>query len=321
MSKLLITIFLMLTLLPQSKATEINPVPVTNKQPIHRVAGYVKANLRSMLSAKEAGIVTFIATEGEMVTKGQLVAKVDDKSLLLTKQRLENEVAQSTQQLAYHKRQAERLEGMQGEKLVSQSQIDEINFSVSKSAMQLAIAKNRLNEVAYRLEHTAVYAQFSGVVIKREASLGEFMTAGAPLVEIVSIDDLEIVTNVSTTLAESFSEASRFKVESSRTQGEAVLRTIIPDVDPTTQTVQVRLAPVDVARWTAGELVDLIVPGEQEFKISKQAITEKNGQVKVQVRRDEQLVSVDITVVSESGDEAIVRGKLAQTDKVQLTGA
>ncbi|HEX8155357.1 MAG TPA: efflux RND transporter periplasmic adaptor subunit [Thermoanaerobaculia bacterium] len=83
----------------------------------------------------------------------------------------------------------------------AQSRVAESRYqdAIEEIRNRQAVATQRRAEVALarqQLADTAVYAAFDGVVQQRIASLGEYLGAGAPVVELVKIDPLRFRADV-----------------------------------------------------------------------------------------------------------------------------
>jgi RND family efflux transporter MFP subunit len=87
------------------------------------------------------------------------------------------------------------------DEVLSQSRVAESRYqeSLEEIRNRQAVATQRRAEVALarqQLADTALYAAFDGVVQQRIASLGEYLAAGAPVVEIVKINPLRFRAEV-----------------------------------------------------------------------------------------------------------------------------
>lgn len=130
------------------------------------------------------GILTNVyVTEGQRVTKGQILAKIDDGGL--------------TQQLAQYQIQAnlakttfERQERLWNQKIGS-----EIQFLQAKSSYQAQ--QEAINQIQQQLNKTTVRAPFSGTIDDVITEKGSVVGAGqTPLMQIVNLNNMYIETDV-----------------------------------------------------------------------------------------------------------------------------
>jgi RND family efflux transporter MFP subunit len=107
-----------------------------------------------------------------------------------------------------------------------------------------AIATQRRAEVALarqQLADTAIYAAFDGVVQQRIASLGEFLAAGAPVVEIVKIDPLRFRAQVPERDAASIRPGQNIQlvIDGSTRQASGIITRLSPTITERTRILEV----------------------------------------------------------------------------------
>ena len=131
-----------------------------------------------------SGILTNVyVTEGQRVSKGQILAKIDDGGL--------------SQQLAQYKIQAnlakttfERQERLWNQKIGS-----EIQFLQAKSSYEAQ--QQAINQIQQQLNKTTVRAPFSGTIDDVITEKGSVVGAGqTPLMQIVNLNNMYIETDV-----------------------------------------------------------------------------------------------------------------------------
>lgn len=121
---------------------------------------------------------TLPVVSGQEVSKGQLLAALDDKDFKLNI---------SQRQTAYDlaKLQQRRISAMVKQRAATQSQLDEINNTVKQAATALQQAKNQLS-------YSKIYAPFSGVIAKVYADNFEFVNAAAPIVKLEDAESIDV---------------------------------------------------------------------------------------------------------------------------------
>lgn len=173
---------------------------------------------------------------GSRVSRGQLVARVDPTDYNIRLQQAEAGLAQARVRLGLPtegssdavdatdtppvrearavleeaRASRERYSALLRDGVISKADFDQVQAQarVAESRYQdaleeirnrQAVATQRRAEVALarqQLADTGVYAAFDGVVQQRIASIGEYLAAGAPVVEIVKIDPLRFRADV-----------------------------------------------------------------------------------------------------------------------------
>jgi membrane fusion protein (multidrug efflux system) len=149
------------------------------------------------IASEVPGLVTKLhVDEGDAVTRGAPLLEIDPerRQLELDAQRARVEEADAA--FADQKRQTDRMRELSQRKIASDAQLDqgELALRLAKSRVTAAHAELGLAERALR--DATVVAPFDGLVAKRLVSQGEYVAPGAPLVELVALDPIEISFHV-----------------------------------------------------------------------------------------------------------------------------
>ncbi len=154
------------------------------------------------VAARRAGIVRdVLVQEGEAVTEGQVLARLEDDEPRLTAARARAEVAQAQSQIALiqvelstARREHERLQALAPSNFVAGQRLDQAQDTIRQAEARLAAqraavatAQARLNEAEYDLELSVIRAPSDGVIVRRYANPG----AGASTLNVSNMFDLE----------------------------------------------------------------------------------------------------------------------------------
>lgn len=154
------------------------------------------------VAARSAGVVReVLVQEGDMVHRGQILARLEDDEPRLAAARADAEVDQAKAQiglldvqLSAARREHERLRALSASNFVAAQKLDqaadrireaEANLQVQRA--QIATAQARLQEARYNLELTVIRAPADGRVVRRYANPG----AGASTLNVSTMFDLE----------------------------------------------------------------------------------------------------------------------------------
>lgn len=133
-------------------------------------------------SDAQGKIIRLSIEEGDKVSKGQIIAKIDDEMLQL---QLENaEVA-----LEGQKNDDRRYSNLEKDNVISGMQVEKTKLGVRSAEIQL-------KQVQKQLRSTNITAPFSGVITKKLVDLGSVIGSGTPLVEITDISSLKLTVSV-----------------------------------------------------------------------------------------------------------------------------
>jgi RND family efflux transporter MFP subunit len=182
------------------------PVAIEEVQQTHRVTGSLRAISRAQVAALEDGrIVTVLVREGARVTKGDVLARLDDRRLRA--QIAESEATLKATQAIIDQRRAELAKADQGHKranqlvqrrVVSQQDYDHAEADASVARARLTAAERERTQIEsqrqllqVRLDDTTIAAPFDGYVVERHVEPGEWVRPGDAIVTLVSAGTIE----------------------------------------------------------------------------------------------------------------------------------
>ena len=154
------------------------------------------------VAARRAGIVEdVLVQEGQDVTRGQVLARLEDDEPRLAAQRAEAQVRQARAQIALlevqkstAQREYQRLQGLVASNFVAGQRLDGARDAIRQAdanlaAQQAAVATAQaaLNEARYDLELSVIRAPADGRIVRRYANPG----SGASTLNVSNMFDLE----------------------------------------------------------------------------------------------------------------------------------
>ncbi|TAL33371.1 MAG: HlyD family efflux transporter periplasmic adaptor subunit [Phenylobacterium sp.] len=154
------------------------------------------------VAARRAGVIReVLAQEGDMVTKNQVLARLEDDEPRLAAARAEAEVRQARAalallqvQLSAAQREQRRMEGLAPSNFVAAQKLDQSRDMVREAEARImaqqalvATAQARFNEARYDQELSVIRAPADGRIVRRYANPG----AGASTLNVSNMFDLE----------------------------------------------------------------------------------------------------------------------------------
>jgi len=116
--------------------------------------------------------------EGELVSKGQLIAALDPSNYAIAKEMADVQVAQSTDEY-------NRLKMMFDRNSLSEADFKKISFAVDQ-------AKSQQKLQAKNLSDTRLYAPLNAVVVKKLNEVGEIISPGMPVIVLSNINTVKV---------------------------------------------------------------------------------------------------------------------------------
>lgn len=146
-------------------------------------SGVIEESTGTVLSFKIPGTISAIeVAEGQHVSKGQLIAEIDDASL-----RSNLRIAQSA--LATARDTYDRMKKLHDVHAISEMKWVEVQNALTAAESAEHIAHNALTD-------TRIYSPISGYVSERFADVGSTVAPAAPVVKVVEISPLKICISV-----------------------------------------------------------------------------------------------------------------------------
>jgi RND family efflux transporter MFP subunit len=234
--------------------------------------GYVVARTRASVSAKVPGRLAWLGVdEGSRVTKGQVIARLEDadfrasvdeaQAAVATAEAMQIE-AQADRDQA--RRESDRTKQIRAENpnLMSAQEAEAAESRAVQAEARASAARSRLNgaRASFRfaeasLDNSSIRAPFSGTVLRKEAEVGEVvapsvgggLTRGA-VVTIADLTTLEVEVDVNEAYIGRVThrQAARITLDAyPDTSFRGVVRQVVPTADRQRATVQVKVSITD----------------------------------------------------------------------------
>ncbi|MDP5170034.1 MAG: efflux RND transporter periplasmic adaptor subunit [Bacteroidia bacterium] len=193
------------------------------------VTGTLMPGESAMLSAQTSGLVKQIYfKEGQRVTLGQLLVKLDDRQWLAQRQKLDAQLAMAEKDLA-RKQQLLDIKG------ISQAEVDD-------AALLISSIEADKKELDVMIDYAAIRAPFSGLVGLRSVSPGAYLAAGSPVARLVQVDPLKLEFSVPEQYAGQVKKGQllRFSISGNDSVFLGTVYALEPVITETTRALRVR---------------------------------------------------------------------------------
>lgn len=132
-----------------------------------------------LISAESSGeIVEFDFQEGDILSQGQVLAKLDSKQLELQRDKLQTQINNA-------KREKERLERLISDNADTERNLDNANFAYEVLLKELALLEEEITR-------KTITSPIDGVILEKYAYIGELATPNKPLLKIANTDVLRL---------------------------------------------------------------------------------------------------------------------------------
>ncbi len=240
---------------------EVETVSVRQVVQQINVTGTVTSPRSAVLSTAVSGIVAELsADEGDRVTTGETLLKLDAELARLALERARADVQQREIAAADAKRRFDEAEKVAARQVIARTQVESLRAEVSGEGAALAAAQAAAREQRAIVERHTLKAAFTGVIGVRYTELGEWVNPGDPLFDLVATDNLRFDFRVGQDNFAALTPDTPVDITLDAFPENTIsghVDTIVPIKNPNTRTFLVRVA-TDAA--TADSGID-ITPG------------------------------------------------------------
>ncbi|MEE4303603.1 MAG: efflux RND transporter periplasmic adaptor subunit [Wenzhouxiangella sp.] len=149
--------------------------------------GRLRANSAPAVSAETGGRIRQVHVDvGDAVEAGQALADIDAEVQQIAVNSGRAEIARLQALLDNERRRVRRLSDLAESQSIAQEQLDEARTAVESLKAQLEAAQARLEDAEYNLRQTTIVSPVSGRIQSRFISVGDYVTPGMRVFELVS---------------------------------------------------------------------------------------------------------------------------------------
>ncbi|MBI1804679.1 MAG: efflux RND transporter periplasmic adaptor subunit [Ignavibacteriae bacterium] len=219
-------------------SVEVSPVTVQKVSDKFEGIGTIEAiEAITVVSEIDASVKAFPFKEGGFISRGGLIAQLDDAQLAAELARAEALRAQS--QSSY-----DRVKSVVDQHAGAPQDLDDAAASLKVAEANLALAKARFDK-------TRIVAPFDGIIGARRVSVGTFLRAGQAITELANIDEIRVTFSAPERFLSKLSQGATVAVSTSAFLGDALNGTIIviePMIDQATRSARVVARVQNVGR-------------------------------------------------------------------------
>jgi membrane fusion protein (multidrug efflux system) len=145
-----------------------------------------------MSSEVEGAVVQVVADFGDKVAAGQVMLKINPREYELRVETAQAALDQERAKLANSTGRYERAKALKQEGTISTEQFDQMTSQLRVDQADTESAEKALAMARKKLGDTEIKAPFSGSVQKRMVSLGEYVSPGKQIYELIATDPIKL---------------------------------------------------------------------------------------------------------------------------------
>ncbi len=275
------------------------------------------------ISAEQTGQLLWVEEVGSQVEKGQLLAKIDDRHLKLQLARQQAQVKQSQANVDYLTGQKIRFEKLREKNNSALSEYERVNKDLIIAVNEVAALNISVEQTLLALEKTSIKAPFTGNISERFVHVGELITLGRPLVQLIDTKNLDIKVAAPISIAPFLQRGGKVMVKWNKNLIQLPVRTWSQAGDQSSRTFDVRLAAegLDIL---AGSAVMVSLPkaqAKEALLVPRDALVLRENETYVLTIDEEQQARKISVLVGQGVDRWVsVIGALSVDDSVVVRG-
>jgi RND family efflux transporter MFP subunit len=340
-----------------SKRINVEVVTVSNSYPYQSIAvlnasGYVVADRKSAVSSKITGrLVKLYVEEGIKVKKGEVIAELESEDVKVQYEQALSNLESARENINYAKAELDEAEKnfQRTKTLFERGFATQSEFDLAESRFKKAQAYLKSAEANYKsakagvktaevsLEYTRIRAPFDGVVLTKNADIGDIITplgaaanAKAAVVTMADLGTLYVEADVSEVYLEKVKKNQPCIIVLDALPDKifnGYVHRIVPTVDRTKSSITVKVKFNEIDSQIMPDMSAKVTFLERQLKdderkrniiISKDAVRIEEGRYNVFVVKDDFVEKREIKVSKEVNDYLYVSDGLKGGEKIVL---
>lgn len=278
----------------------------------------------SQISSQITGQVTWVATEGTLVKKGDVIAEIDNRNHRLTVKRNQSQILRLEARVKYLMADLARLNELAETNNTPASRVEESQSNLSMTEQELAQAKIALEQSEIDLDRTKVRAPFPGRIVERLAQAGEYSVPGRQIVRLVDTENLEIRAQAPVNLAGVLRDGQTVFLRKEGDTFDSSIRALIPVGDSVSRTMEIRVNVPASASYVVGTALQIDVPSSvptEVVAVPRDALVLRSeGTYVFRINSDNTAERLLVRTGAASGARVAILGGIESGDRVVIRG-
>lgn len=276
------------------------------------LTGSVVAELESRVAAEVAGqVISAPPKEGVFVEKGATLCQLDDQILKLSLKVASREIDEATILLEKGNLDFERVKPVFESHATSRQAYDDRLYRLKELEAKLAIARVKRERLQVEIERKTIRAPFAGVVAERLCEIGEWVSVGATICQLVDLTRLSAEIPVPARYLPFIKPGAEFTIrvgpDAAALKGR--FNRIIPAGDFKARTFPLRLDLPAGAQLLPGFDLEVLLPTakpESALLAPRAAIVRKGKQTTLVTIIENRAEIVPVKISGYDGNDAVI---------------
>ncbi|PLX69705.1 MAG: efflux RND transporter periplasmic adaptor subunit [Denitrovibrio sp.] len=251
--------------------------------PTSPFVGTVKFTDISSVAAESAGkIKTVKFEEGDIISRGSILAIIDSELLEKTIAEAEAALGQIEANLQLAQNDYERTAKLYKGNATSEQSYENKKYAAIALEKQKAAQYAAIDNLKAQLNKKMIYAPYNGIVVSKKTSVGEWVSSGSVVAELAKTGAMNIIVNVPEKLLSNMKKGLTVDIEAVGKPAKADFVSVIPSGDVTNRTFPVKFKTNNAASLLQGMEARVYLPTSSPTKvlfINRDAVVTAQGNV------------------------------------------
>ena len=288
------------------------------------LTGTVISLNNSRISNEVAAPVVWLADVGTKVSVGDVIARMDDRLLMVGQRRAKANLKRLQADLVFREQDVARFSKLAERDNASKARLSEVLSKRDMLLQDIENGKAILDQANGDVARANIKAPFPGHVVRRLANVGEYLSIGKDVILLVDTTHVEIAIAAPLSIKPFLKEGALITTYNDRQMGKFPIRTIVPVGDQVSRMMEVRLS-MPMEKWVVGTGIKVKLPSgpaSEALAVPRDAVVLQGASMFVyKVGEDMKAEQVKIDVVAAVGNWVSFTGDIIEGDQVIIRGA
>lgn len=302
-----------------------------------KFSGLIVSKQRASLNFEVSGrVAEVMVDEGDLVSKGQVLATLDTDLLYIEQQLFNAQLVQLQAEIDLTNSNLKRLDSLIKKGYASQQNLDELNAQKKVQLANQQQIEANISANQYKINHSEINAAFNGTINQRGINVGEVVTPQISAFELQQTGNNELKVGVPQKLIDEIRQQKDYVLDINEQPIKVSNLAINSEINPQSRTVQLRFAIPDNISVFNNQLAYFEFQQHyqaQGFWVPISSLTDgvrgtwnvmtlkkQNTNTKQQSSPLYELLSHSVEVIHTEANRAYIRGSLADGQLILSSG-
>ena len=299
---------------PRASLVEVAPITKGEVNRLQNFVGTLYFNQKSDLASETSGKVVKIDFDsGDTVKKGTLLVTLDSDILDKNIQAAKESLAEANANYRKSAKDMKRYKTLIADQSIAQSEYDAVSFATSGFRSRTNALKAQVDALLVEKKKKNIYAPYDGIITSRAVDIGEWVSTGASVAQIVNPYIADITVNIPEKFLQSVTIGDDIKVMIASHEHTGKIKAIIPIGSKSTRTFPLKVTLKSDKALFEGMEANIKLPNaklENALLIPRDGVIKRFGQQIVFSNVDGKAMMIPVSIVGYFQDKVAIESAM-----------